>query len=474
MSDLCLLNSVWHQEEVQLIQMLDAREYRAYKQRDLLKKYNLPLLCFTMNIAGPVKKNVLVVKGFRRGMRDFRLQAVRYGMKIVHSEVMENVTGCEAYFVMDGDPAVLKNMVCELEDRDEAGRLYDMDVLYPDAEGNACKMDRQDIGREGRTCLICGRPAKECSSRRIHSVADLQKKTADILLKQIRKEKADRIAEYAVRALLYEVCVTPKPGLVDRNNSGSHRDMDIYTFMSSSAALYPYFRQCAAIGMDTADLEPVQVFSLIREEGKKAEAEMFRASHGVNTHKGAVFTIGILAAASGRNLMRSMMDQTDDENDADVILGMCAQMTAGLTEKDFAGITMQNAVTAGQKLYAEYGITGVRGQMESGLPAVKEYGLPLLKKMLAEGKSRDEAGRCVLLKMIACTQDTNLIHRGNMERQKAEAEYADRLLENNSCPDEKDVLEMDRRYIEDNLSPGGSADLLAACWYLYFLEQEGE
>lgn len=90
---------------------------------------------------------------------------------------------------------------------------------------------------------------------------------------------------------------------------------------------------------------------------------MLDATGGVNTHKGAIFSIGIACAALGR-LERSLW------GDPARVLQEIAAMTAGLTERDFAGVTAENAVTAGQKLYLQYGITGVRGQVEAGLPAV--------------------------------------------------------------------------------------------------------
>lgn len=93
---------------------------------------------------------------------------------------------------------------------------------------------------------------------------------------------------------------TPKPGLVDRRNSGSHTDMDSFTFMSSAAALYPYFEACAKVGRETMDRPAPETFAALRPLGCEAEGEMLDATGGVNTHKGAVFSIGITCAALGR------------------------------------------------------------------------------------------------------------------------------------------------------------------------------
>ena len=147
-------------------------------------------------------------------------------------------------------------------------------------------------------------------------------------------------------------------------------------------------------------------------------------------------------------------------------------MTAGLTEKDFAGVTAENAVTAGQKLYVQYGITGVRGQVEAGLPAVLEFGLPALEKGLAAGYSLNQSGCGALLAIIANSTDTNLIARSDRATQLAVVEELKALLARTPYPDETALRALDDRFIAANLSPGGSADLLALCYLLHFFKTE--
>lgn len=499
-------------QEVALAQMLDARERRAYRQRELLAAYGKPLMCFTMNIAGPVKNSPLIRKGFLAGVEDFRLQLCRVKASVLYEEMIDEVTGNEAFFVVDLDGRLLKQLTCELEDADEMGRLYDMDVILPSGEEPdfGRKVDRQELGFPGRKCLICGGPAKECSSRRIHSVPQLREKTEEILTRCLEKRYSARIAELAVRSLLYEVSVSPKPGLVDRFHNGSHKDMDIYTFLSSGAALWPYFRECAEMGLraGASGEELPELFARLRLPGKLAEDQMLRATGGVNTHKGAIFSMGILCAAAGAAaagpgetavIRESGVCGNDGsevygtgepdvsgvgrngqygaggpENwrDSERILRICAGMTHGLTAADFAGLTPETAKTAGQKLYLQYGITGVRGQMEEGLPVVSRCGLPLLKKLLAEGKSADQAGAATLLAIMAHMTDTNLIARSDVPTQQQASKAAEELLKQQECPDREAILGLDQSFVEKNLSPGGSADLLAVCWMLYFLSQE--
>ena len=446
---------------VSLLEMLDARERRVRHQQELLTRYHTSLVCFTMNIAGPVKTSPLIRRGFARGQKLLEQQLTRCKITPLHRDVVRESTGCEAFYVLDADPLAVKQITTLIEDSCPLGRLFDMDVLRPDGK----KVDREELYLAGRRCLICGGPAKVCSSRRIHTVAELQEKTAAILTDAFHELDPRTIAQQAVRALLYEVTTTPKPGLVDRRNSGSHTDMDSFTFMSSAAALGPYFEACARVGQETASLPAPETFSALRPLGCEAEGEMLAATHGVNAHKGAIFSIGIVCAALGR-LARDLW------GDPARVLAEAAAMTAGLTAQDFAGVTEETAVTAGQKLFVRYGITGVRGQVEAGLPAVLNYGLPTLENGLAQGYDINRAGCGALLTILAHSTDTNIIARSSRERQLALTEELNALLDEDPYPDEAVLSALDDRFIAENLSPGGSADLLALTYLLHFFKTE--
>lgn len=451
------------EHQVTLTEMLDARERRAYRQQELLEKYSGTLLCFTMNIAGPVKNSALIRRGFETGKRVLAERLGAAHIRPIYFEEVNGVTGNEAFYVFEQDAFAIKEITSDIEDESDLGRLFDMDVLTKTGR----KIDRTEMGRASRRCFICGKPAKECSRSRVHSVSELQEKTKQILIREVEEVDSKDVARLACRALLYEVCTTPKPGLVDRANSGSHRDMDIFTFMDSAAALHDYFERCVRIGRQTEALLAADTFSLLRQEGKRAEARMFAATRGVNTHKGAIFSMGILSAALGR-LPRGQWE------DADRVLGECAAMVKGIVAADFQGITKENAVTVGQKLYLDYGITGVRGQAEAGFPAVRETGLPVLREGMKCGLSINDAGCAALLALMTAATDTNLIARSNREVQQETVEYVREVLTETPYPSKEVLEKMDGAFMEKNLSPGGSADLLAICYLLYFLENDSE
>lgn len=441
--------------EVALIQMLDARERRVRRQQELLARYGQTLLCFTMNIAGPVKNSPLIRRGFALGKRLLEQQLLTGKAQVLHFEESCENTGCEAFYVLSCDALTAKGAAVVVEDHTQAGRLFDMDVLRPDGT----KVERQELGLEERKCLICGKPARSCARSRAHTVAQLQEKTTALLEAALKYHEARQIASLACRALLCEVAATPKPGLVDRENSGSHRDMDFFTFQASAAALWPYFADCAATGMETRALPAPETFRRLRGPGLAAEGEMLRATGGVNTHKGAIFSLGLLCGAAGR------LGETDPE----ALLRECARMTEGLTALDFAGLTPETAQTMGQKLYLRHGITGVRGQAEAGFPAVMQVGLPRLEEGLRRGLSLNDAGCAALLAMLAETVDTNLIARSDYETQQRIARDMGELLQTEPFPTQERLRQLDTAFVERNLSPGGTADLLALTYFLHFL-----
>lgn len=447
-------------QTVALADMLAAREARVMRQQQLLNKYQKPLVCFTMNIAGPVKNSPLIKRGFDEGCRLLRDQFMAAKADVIYMESHGGAAGNEAFYVVDMPALETKKITTLIEDSCQLGRLFDMDVLRPNGE----KVEREELGLEPRRCLICGGFVRACARSRTHTVAELQAKTNEILRQALADADAKAAAQQAVRALLYEVCTTPKPGLVDRANNGSHKDMDIFTFMGSASALWPYFERCCKIGIETAAKPAPETFTALREAGRLAEGEMLEATGGVNTHKGAVFSMGLCCAALGR-LPREAWRHPSR------VLDECAAMARGLTERDFAGLTAQNARTMGQKLYLQYGITGVRGQVENGFPAVREAGLPVLERGIAEGRSLNDAGCAALLAIMAASVDTNMIARGGREAQQNTALGAAMLLQKEPYPSRQTLEHLDSEFIRQNLSPGGSADLLAICYLLHFLKE---
>lgn len=443
--------------EVTLTQMLEARERRARRQRELLERFGKTVISFTMNIAGPVKNSPEIARGFDLGRELLYRQLMTVkALPIYETEIREE-TGNEGLYVLELEPMEAKRLTVALENGTALGRLLDMDVLRPDGS----KTERGELGLPPRRCLICGGPAQVCARSRAHGLGQLQARTAELLEEALSAYDRETVARLACQALLHEVCTTPKPGLVDRENSGSHRDMDIFTFQASAAALWPYFARCAEIGRETRRALPRETFRRLRTAGRLAEGDMLRATAGVNTHKGAIFSMGLVCGALGR-LERASWRQPE------VVLAECAAMAQGIVEGDFRG--MRTAQTPGERLYVRYGISGVRGEAQAGFPAVLT-GLSKLETGLNRGLSFNDAGCAALLAMLATNPDTNVIARSSLETQQKIARETAALLEREPFPGHEVLRALDRAFQAENISPGGTADLLALVYLLWLLKR---
>lgn len=413
-----------------------------------------------MNIPGPVKLDRDISIGFWVGTQ--LLKRSLCGRKILFQQLNYKSTGCEGYFVVEGPATALKRLAIDIEDTHPIGRLFDIDVL--DTDGR--KLTREELGFSRRKCMLCQQDAVICAGRRAHSLADLLEKVHYLLYLCATQWLPEFVAAQAWLALNQEFLTTPKPGLVDRNNTGSHKDMGLRHFFASANALRPYFARFAKGGFLTRDADSKETFRRSRILGLEAEQAMYQATGGVNTHKGAIFTIGILCAAAGRLPPAQWTPEK--------LCKESAAMTAGVTTQDFAGISVQNAKTAGERIYTQYGIAGIRAEAEAGFPAVLNTGLPTLQEGLQKGLSLNDTGYATLLHLIAATDDTNLIHRSDRATQLQVKDQIADLIAVTPYPALDMIEQLDREFIDKNLSPGGSADLLAATYFLHFLTHQNQ
>ena len=224
-------------EPVDVADVVRARDERAERQQRMIGEHGFPLVSFTMNIAGEVKRTSLSEYVFDGAVREIRGTLGEPAA----CEITKAKTGDEALFSYDLDPDILKSKCVALEESLPGGRLLDVDVIGTDG----VKISR----REPRKCLVCGRPAAECARSRAHGLPAVKAATLALL-----KDAACRtIARSAEQSLLDEARLTPKPGLVDRNNSGANNDMDLPMLERSAEAISPYFADCARVGMEWED-----------------------------------------------------------------------------------------------------------------------------------------------------------------------------------------------------------------------------
>lgn len=442
---------------VTLPELLEQKDQRAARQRALLTAGG-SLICFTMNIAGPVKRAPVLSAAFEEG-KSRLIQQLRWHEIPVTAQIqIDGPGGQELYVRADAPAHTLKNLTVQIEDSFPMGRLFDMDVL----NGQGEIISRETLGHPPRTCLLCSQRAVLCARGKTHSREAILDRTVQLICDHFNAQFADTVAGLCTQSLLYEVAVTPKPGLVDRLGSGAHRDMDFFTFMDSAGALTPYFRDCVLLGIRGSRLSPGALLQTLRYPGRRAEAEMYRSTGGVNTHKGAIFSMGVLCAAMG-----CLYDREDPWTAADVF-ALSGRMCAELVEHDFKAVS--GSPTAGEQAYHRYGIRGIRGEAAAGFPSVSEVGLPVLKKCLAQGLDRNDAGMLTLLHLMTRVEDTNLLHRSDRETVEQLQSQISALLAREEVT-QKDVEELDQAMCRRNLSPGGCADLLALSWLMLLVEK---
>ena len=270
----------------------------------------------------------------------------------------------------------------------------------------------------------------------------------------------DEIGRLAVSALLGEVWASPKPGLVDRENTGAHKDMTYQNFVDSARALQHCFTQCAQAGQHHSDDLPL-LAARLRSIGLAGEAAMYQATGGVNTHKGSIFSMGILCAAAAAVPLHQM----EHAETLKSLQSTAASIAAELLADDSA------EQTNGKRVLQQTGTGGIRAEAGSGFDTAFSVGLPSLITALEAGRNTNDAMVYTLLRIIHATEDSNLVHRGGVEGMDFAKEEARKLTEGGpAAMNLTAVRETDRKFIEKNLSPGGSADLLALTLFLSFLK----
>lgn len=269
------------------------------------------------------------------------------------------------------------------------------------------------------------------------------------------------IGRLALEAMLVEVSVTPKPGLVDRRNSGAHKDMNFFTFLKSAAGLRNCFDDFAKAGSESKS--PSEMFPVLRKIGLAAEKNMFTATQGINTHKGEIFSLGVLSACAG------YLMANNEVLTAEKILSLASVVCAGLCESDFAEIDRKSPdqLTKGELVYIHFRVTGIRGEAEAGYPIVRDAGLPALKKYLADGLSLNDALAFTLIHIMAVNNDTNIISRHDLQILHEAMSSAKKLIAEGLTIEKIHML--DEEFISRNISPSGSADLLAATYFIHLL-----
>lgn len=450
--------------------VLATKEQRAAVRNEMIARHNCSVVCLSINIPGNVKYSSEIMDLIYGELADLR-QLAGSRFAILEERVCHFLAGPTALLAINGDAVELKKLTVTREDGLSYGRLLDIDVYNSLGQ----QISRQDLGSGPRPCFVCGGPVIDCMRSQRHLSIELNLAVSKLLaaaaVARTRHwpQSVELIGRTATAAMLVEVACTPAPGLVDRHNSGAHDDMDFFSFMLSSSAIAPAMYRCAMAGWQYEG-EPEQLLKILRRIGSEAEAAMFSATQGVNTQKGLLFLLGVVTAAAAISLRRANVIRVDD------VLTQAASICSGMVERELAVLYKtrpDRKLTAGEKLFLQYGVTGVRGEIEAGLPVVRTKGCTCLQQALSAGLTLNDALVHTLLGLMTAAEDTTVLHRHDQETLlfvKRQAELAMELGGMLTATGRQFISELDNLFIARNISPGGSADLLAVTYFLHSID----
>ena len=444
-----------------LNKFLELREERVELQKNLLNKFNYPLIAVRTNYPGENKLEPLATK-----IADIAANEIKdyFREKILYEKVLENLEGKIYLFVIKEKAETIKEITVTFEENHILGRCLDIDVYSTDGTS----LSRSMFGYPKRKCMICDNLAFICGRSMKHSHQEiknviLEKYIAynDYLTK--KNEIVKKIGDLALNSMIYEVATAPSFGLVSPLTQGSHDDMDFFTFLKSSFAIKEGFERMAEIAYSYLPLE--KAFLQSRKIGIEMEINMFNATENVNTHKGMIFLLGIVVVTA----TRALYENKNFDNIQPLIKDMCKDIL-----KDFENVKDKKELTHGERLYVNYGFTGVRGEVKAGLDVVFNGSLKILENSLNKSSDFNLAFVQTLIFLMGKVMDSTIVHRHDIHMLHRIKREAEAFFENGGIYKEdgiKIARDMENAYIKEKISPGGSADLLAITIFLYFFKK---
>jgi triphosphoribosyl-dephospho-CoA synthase len=273
-----------------------------------------------------------------------------------------------------------------------------------------------------------------------------------------RSSSAEFFADAAVWSLMEEASLTPKPALVDARGCGAHCDMSLEMLHRSARSLWGTFAGIAGEAWQAS--ESVYLRESLSRLGREGERNMLRTTRGVNTHRGAIWTLGLLCAGAA-------------------VLPGKRNSAGNICERASRIARLPDSYTSlekshGQVAYQRFGVRGARGEAENGFPHIIEIGLPMLRNSRSQGLTEEFARLNALIAIMADLDDTCLLHRGGLTAlalAKAGAKIILQLGGTSTADGFRALHNLDHRLLHLNASAGGSADLLAGVIFLDFIER---
>jgi len=268
-----------------------------------------------------------------------------------------------------------------------------------------------------------------------------------------------QIDDFALDALYDELNLENKPGLVCLSGNGSHSDMNYDTFIASITSLRGYFATLSEFGYENRE------FDDLKNRGIYQEKKMRKATNNINTHKGAIFNLGFASAAIGKCVQDNKPLSTQN---------ICEQVVNNW-QYDLTHRLERKKDSHGQQMYKKHGVTGAIEMVSDGFQIIQNVALPCFYRTFYRTQDFEKAAMQTLMTLISVLSDTNLVWRGGMTDLQNAQTMAKQFLQAGGVHQpswRQAVSTVNQYFIHRNLSPGGSADLLAVTIFFYKVENE--
>ena len=458
--------------------ILKAKERRFELKKEISNR-DLISISLSLNIVGYPKTNEQISLFFKLISAELILFLKANLISFIEKDILNLFDDAGNFLIISISPILTSKSSIEIKELCERfensysfGRILDVDVT----DENFSVISSNKL----KKCYICNEPALECMRNKKHPIEELQNHISVMMksfITQKRKEKIiKKISSIAIKSILYEISLSPKPGLVDRFSSGSHTDMDFFTFLNSTSVLSQYFNNFAELGYGYCNKNNFDdVLPKIRVIGLQMENDMFYETNGINTQKGIIFLLGLTIFATSllisRNEKFSFLRISE-------IISLVTKNIVNNELKRLSSLKSSKDITHGEICHKEFGDKlggGIRYEVEHGLPTVINHSLPFIKsftnkKFIIESDLKEIMLR-TLLNIMSNNNDTNILYRNGKDKlDKIKSLSKQALSEQKPISNNSNYSELMKYCKDEKISPGGSADLLVVTIFLYFVE----